>query len=67
MSETRIPGLKAKHAVVTPACIDSKGVAGACDEALERLRAEFLNCSACEANKNADFHFVLTVDRTSKP
>jgi len=67
MADTNVPGLKAQHAVVTPACIDSKGISGACGEALERLRIEFLSCSQYVANRHAHFHFVLTVDRPNAP
>ncbi len=57
-----VPGIKAIHAVVTLNCRDGKGL-GALDEALERLREEYLGLVDISANADADFHFVLTVDR----
>ncbi len=57
-----IPGIKARHAIVTPGCRVGKGL-GALDEALERLRKEYLGLVNIPANSEADFHFVLTVNR----
>lgn len=62
MSETKIPGIKCKHATVTPVCRVNKGP-DALDEALGHLRQEYLEMTSLEANAFADFNFVLTVDR----
>ncbi len=62
MSETKIPGICAKHAVITPACRDGHSDMGAFWEAANRLREEYKSCLV-EANKDAKFHLVLTVER----
>lgn len=58
-----VPGIKAKHAIVTPNCRKLKGDDPAISEALERLREECKSCMSFEANQGANFHFVLTVER----
>jgi hypothetical protein len=60
---TRVEGIKAKHAIVTPTCRKSKGQLGAGSEAVQRLMEEYYNLSELEVNKDARFHFVLTVER----
>lgn len=62
MSETKIPGIKAKHAIVTPICRANRGE-GALDEALARLRRAYEDLVGLEANAGANFHLVLTVER----
>ena len=42
--KSTIPGLKAQHVIVTPACRSGRGVEGAIDEALRRIREEYLAC-----------------------
>lgn len=61
--ETTIDGLKVKHAIVTRTCRENRGVEGAIDEALARLRAAYLDTATAPANAAANFHVVLTVDR----
>jgi hypothetical protein len=63
MSETKIPGLAAKHAIVTPVCRQNKTYIGALDEAVERLRQEYISCTQVLENQDAIYHFVLTVER----
>lgn len=63
MSETRIPGLAAKHAVVTPVCRENRTSAGAMYEAIARLQLEYLACTEVLENQDAIYHFVLTVER----
>jgi len=63
MSETIIPGLAAKHAIVTPECRFNRTVVGALEEALERLECEYLICTRLPDNKGATYHFVLTIER----
>ena len=58
-----IPGIKAKHAVVSKDCVKFRGAAGAAEFAFELLKDEFLRLRVMEANKDAKFHFVLTVER----
>ena len=63
MSETRIAGLAAKHAIVTPICRQNRTAVGALDEAIQRLRQEYLACTQVLENQDAVYHFVLTVER----
>lgn len=63
--QTDVEGLRAKHAIVTKVCRANRGVEGAIDEALTRLRDEYLRLVEKDANRNANFHLVLTVDRWS--
>lgn len=62
MSSATIPGIKAKHAVVTSVCRTNKGVQGAADEAVARLVQEYLACVPGNP-PDTQFHFVLTVER----
>lgn len=71
----KVPGIVARHAVITPRCrtvppslregaaartADSSEVA-AFEEAVHRLREEYLAC--LPANPHSQFHLVLTVER----
>lgn len=62
MSETKIPGLKAEHAIITPACRE-RGDAVVVADAMERIASELLAVMDAEANAGANFHLVLTVER----
>jgi hypothetical protein len=57
-----VPGITAKHAVITPVCRANRGIAEAFDEAVRRLRDEYLACQT-PGNDRAAFHLVLTVER----
>ena len=57
-----IPGIKAVHAIVSKTCRLNRGVDGAFEEAVERLRREYLACQN-DANIDANFHIVLSVER----
>ena len=61
-AEAKIPGIKAKHAIVTPVCRANKGPA-ALTEAVNLLVREYEALAGLDANSAADFHFVLTVNR----
>lgn len=69
MPDTKIPGIAAKHCIITPTCVEIRGAAGAFDEAVARLRAEYMTCR--EGWKGAkvppNYHLVLTVERTPEP
>jgi hypothetical protein len=67
MHTTTIPGIKGSHAIITPTCRANRGVYGAWDEAVQRMRAEYLACCQGDANTAASFHVVLTVDRPRPP
>lgn len=65
---TTLPGVKAKHAVISTTCRQNRGDEGAADEALARLRAELLTCLANWPQEHgATFHLALTVDRRGRP
>ncbi len=57
----KLPGIKAKHVIVTPECRANKGL-GALDEALDRLGTAYKGLYDHVANGDARFHFVLTVE-----
>lgn len=62
-AETKVNGIKGKHAIVSPTCRANKGDYGAGHEAAMRLVDEYMVLSQLEANKDAQFNFVLTVER----
>jgi len=65
--KTFLPGVKAKHAVISSVCRKAHGDEGAVDEALARLRAELLTCmKGWPLEKAATFHVVATVDRAGR-
>lgn len=59
---TTIPGLKAKHAIITPAC-RKRGDDVAIAEATARMLVAFWDIAGVPANEGANFHLVLTVER----
>lgn len=59
--------IKAKHAIVTPTCQTNKGTHSAGREAADRLITEYLELARLDVNKGAKFHFVLEVERETKP
>lgn len=62
---TTIPGLKAKHAIITPAC-RQRGDDVAIADATARMLVAFWDVAGAPANKDAQFHLVLTVEREPK-
>lgn len=60
-----LPGIKAKHAIVSPTCRGNKGTLGAGSEAVGHLMEEYLTLADLPANKDAKFHFTLSVERPS--
>lgn len=62
-----IPGIKAKHAIISDTCRE-KGDDGAFDEAVGVLYQEYvkLTTGPWPKGKNAKFHLVLTVDYPKK-
>lgn len=59
--ETKIPGLKAKHAIITPECRVNRGDTGAIHEALSRVLDEYKAILKARSDKPT-FHLVLTVE-----
>ena len=63
MDESTIPGMKAQHAIITPACVAMRGREGAIDEALARARKELEACMAGWEGHDCNFHVAVTVER----
>jgi hypothetical protein len=65
--KTFLPGVKAKHAIISSVCRANRGDAGAADEAVDRLRVELGRLmEAWDPERGATFHLVLTVDRAGR-
>ena len=60
---SEVPGIKARHVIITPNC---RRVHGGWDQALEvaidLIRKEYAACEL-DCNNLADFHLALTIDR----
>ncbi len=64
MSESKIPGSMAKHAIISDDCRTNRTDAGALDEAFDRVREEYFRCAAgWPIGKGAKFHIALTIER----
>lgn len=63
MPITKIPGIKVRHAIITPVCRKNRTLEGAFEEAVRRLKDEYYACLQYSGNDEADFHLVLTLDR----
>jgi hypothetical protein len=64
MDEMNIPGVAAKHAIITDECRQNRGDAGAVEEALRRLREEYDNVArGWPVGSGGRFHLVLVVER----
>jgi hypothetical protein len=62
-----IPGIPAKHAVITDQCRRNHGAFGAVDEAVARIKQEFLACIRHHPlGRDTKFHLVLTVEAAEK-
>lgn len=58
-----IPGIAAQHAIITDVCRTNRGDEGAIDEALTRLKKEFLSTvEYWPIGTGTQFHLVLTVE-----
>ena len=60
---SKVPGIKSRHAIVTPTCRENRGDTGAFYAAVDLLRAEYEATLNFKVNENVKFHLVLTVDR----
>lgn len=58
-----IPGIKAVHAIITDTCRENRGDEGAIDEALRRVKEEYMACAPVWPAGTVQFHVVLTVER----
>jgi hypothetical protein len=67
MSESRIPGIIAKHAVIQDVCRDAHGDTGAFHKAAFALLAEYDAIMRQRAvEKGVDYHLALTVHDTKR-
>lgn len=60
--ETKIPGLKSGHAIITPTCRQNRTVTGAFLEASERIQKLYDQYARAEGNKDVNWHLVLVRD-----
>ena len=63
MRECKVPGIKARHAIITPVCREGRGVLGAFKEAAKLMEEEYMACMEYICNEQVSFHLVITVDR----
>lgn len=58
-----VPGIAAKHVIITDKCRTNRGTEGAFDEAVSRLRKEYLETQPYQPiGKDTKFHLILTVE-----
>jgi len=62
-----IPGIAAKHVIITPTCRTNRGKDGAFEEAVKRLCEEYNAVMNCDGADEVEFHVVLTVVRPPHP
>lgn len=63
MRETKIPGKKAKHAIITNECRDGeKGPLGAFEEGMIRLQDEYMEIVAGREGTRYNAHLVLVIE-----
>jgi hypothetical protein len=62
-----VPGITAKHAIITPTCRTDHGKDAAFEEAARLLKEEYDAVLASPENPDVEFHLVLTVVRPSHP
>jgi hypothetical protein len=61
--QTTIPGIRAKHAVISNTCRETHGNLGALEEAFRRVREEYLGILMNRGSeKGLNFHVVLTLE-----
>ena len=60
----KIPGIVARHAIITPNCRKVQGSAYlALQEAFRRIQDEYMACTDIAGNENVNYHLALTVER----
>ena len=62
MKVSNVPGINACHAIITPTCRTNKTDMGAFDEAVERLRKEYIVCLEGRGEDGSNYHVVLSVE-----
>ena len=61
MSDTKIPGLCALHAIITPTCRANRGDDGALEEAFDRIRRAYAACVEGRGD-GANYRVALVVE-----
>ena len=62
MSE--IPGIKARHVIITPNCIKFRGEQGAIDEAFRLIKQEYMALlSGWRDVEGVNYHVSLSIER----
>lgn len=65
--KTFLPGLKAKHAIISTACREGRGDSGAAEVAIGCIHRELTTLlENWPKEKGASFHVVVTVDRNGR-
>ena len=60
----QIPGIKAVHAIITPHCRRTRGIAKSLQDAISRIEAEYYDCMTPEnIQEGVVFHVALFVER----
>jgi hypothetical protein len=63
--ETKLPGLKAGHQMITPTCRKNRGMTPAFLEAAERLQRTYDNYARGEGAEGVTWHLVLMREEPS--
>ena len=61
-TETKIPGLKVSHQIITRTCRLNRSNAGAIDEAVDRVAKTYRKYADDPANAAVNWHLVLIRD-----
>lgn len=59
---SKVPGVNAKHAIITPACRAGHGALEAFDHAMMRLRREYEALLRARGEDGANYHVVVSVE-----
>jgi len=62
---TNIPGLKASHSIITPACRENRGAGGAFEEAMNRAADQYVSIVSGRDDEY-NIHVVMTVETIEK-
>lgn len=57
-----LPGMCARHAIITPTCRKNKGDDAVIEETIERIRSELRGCLPNWPIDTANFHVAMTVE-----
>lgn len=57
-----IPGVKAAHAIITPACRENRGVDAAFEEAVRRLREAYRDALFANPSNTVKVHLAAFVE-----